>query len=64
MKRPPRRVVELAHPSYQPSKAEKEASIEFPEGTTPKDFARALMQPAQVRYAAITRPLAQQKGRR
>ena len=44
------REIELAHPSYQPSKAEKEEPIEFPEGTTPDDLARALMQPARVRY--------------
>lgn len=44
------RDVELTHPSYQPSKAEKEEPIEFPEGTTPDDLARALMQPAKVRY--------------
>ena len=48
--RKPPREVELAHPSYQPSKAEKEAPIEFPAGTTPQDVARALMQPARVRY--------------
>ena len=46
----PPREIELAHPSYQPSKAEKEEPIEFPEGTTPDDLARALMQPARVRY--------------
>lgn len=45
------REIELAHPSYQPSKAEKEEPIELPEGTTPDDLARALMQPARVRYA-------------
>ena len=45
-----RREIELAHPSYQPTKAEKEAPIEFPEGTTPDDLARALMQPARIRY--------------
>ena len=44
------REVALAHPSYQPSKAEKDEPIEFPEGTTPDDLARALMQPACVRY--------------
>ena len=40
----------LAHPSYQPTKEEKEEPIEFPEGTTPEDLARALMQPVGVRY--------------
>lgn len=48
------RDIELTHPSYQPSKAEKEEPIEFPEGTTPDDLARALMQPARVRY--VPRP--------
>ena len=43
-------VVELAHPSYQPTKAELEERIEFPEGTTAEDLARALMQPVEVRY--------------
>ena len=42
--------IELAHPSYQPSKAEKEEPVEFPEGTTPEDLARALTQPTRVRY--------------
>lgn len=45
---PPR--IDLAHPSYQPTKAEKEEPLEFPKGTTPDDLARALMQPARVRY--------------
>ena len=48
--RKPSHEVDLAHPSYQPSKAEKEAPIEFPAGTTPDVLARALMQPARVRY--------------
>ena len=47
---PPRPEIELAHPSYQPSKAEKEEPIEFPKGTTPNNLARALMHPAKVRY--------------
>ena len=47
---PTRPEIELAHPSYQPSKAEKEEPIEFPKGTTPDNLARALMQPAKVRY--------------
>ena len=42
--------IELAHPSYQPSKAEKEEPVKFPKGTTPDDLARALMRPARVRY--------------
>ncbi len=48
--RPPPREVELAHSSYQPTKVEKEELLEFPEGITPDDLARALMQPARVRY--------------
>ena len=47
---PPPCEIEIAHPSYQPSKAEKEEPIEFPKGTTPDDLARALMQPAKARY--------------
>ena len=43
-------VLELVHPSYQPSKAELEEPIEFPESTTPDNLARALMQPGRVRY--------------
>ena len=55
MTKPPKRAapreVELAHPSYQPTKEEKEEPLEFPPGTTPEDLARALTQPAKVRYA-------------
>ena len=43
-------VVELAHPSYQPTRAEMNEPIEFPEGTTPDDLARAVMRPVNVRY--------------
>ena len=42
--------IDLTHPSYQPTKAEKEETLDFPEGTTPEDLARALTQPARVRY--------------
>ena len=49
-KRTAPRTIELPHPSYQPTKAEKEKLLEFPEGTTPEDLARALMQPVRVRY--------------
>ena len=45
-----RPVVELAHPSYHPTKAELEEQIEFPEGTMVEDLARALMQPVEVQY--------------
>ena len=47
---PTRPEIKLTHPSYQPSKAEKEEPIEFPKGTTPHDLARSIMQPARVRY--------------
>ena len=43
-------VIDLAHPSYQPSKAELEEPIEFPADTTPEDLARAVMRPVTVRY--------------
>ena len=49
-KPPPPTEIELSHPSYQPTKAEKEEPLEFPEGTTPEDLARALMQPVRVNY--------------
>ena len=42
--------IELTHPSYQPSKAEKEEPLDFPEDTTPDDLARSLMRPVRVRY--------------
>lgn len=43
-------VVELAHPSYQPTRAELNEPIEFPDGTTPDDLVRAVMRPVDVRY--------------
>ena len=43
-------VVELAHPSYQPTRAEMNEPIEFPEGTTPDDLAGAVMRLANVKY--------------
>ena len=48
----PPREIELVHPSYQPSKAKSrgEELIEFPEDTKPDDLARALIQPARMRY--------------
>ena len=56
--RPPPREVELVDSRYQPSKAELEEPLEFPEGTTPDDLARAVMQPVRARY--VPRP----RGRR
>ena len=48
------REVEVVSNRYQPSKEELEEPIEFPEGTTPDDLARAVMQPVRVR--TIPRP--------
>lgn len=45
-----KRPVTLARSSYQPSKAELEEPIEFPEGTTPDDLARAVMRPADITW--------------
>ena len=53
-RRKPRKI-KLEHPSYQPSKAELENPIEFPEGTTPDDLASALTQTVEVRYARLQR---------
>lgn len=49
-----KREVTLVHPTYQPSKAEREELITFPEGTTPDDLAKALMRPVDVR--TVPRP--------
>ncbi|MCY4662069.1 MAG: hypothetical protein OXF93_20035 [Acidobacteria bacterium] len=43
-----RPVVRLKPHSYQPSKAELEAEIELPPGTTPEDLARAAVMPVTV----------------
>ena len=43
-------VVELVRSSYQPSKAEQEEIVEFPEGTTPEDVARAVTRTVEVRW--------------
>ena len=42
--------IEIAHSSYQPTKAEKEEPMEFPKGTTPENLARALTRPVRVKY--------------
>lgn len=49
---PERRKVDvtLANSRYQPSKAELEEAIEFPEGTTPEDLARAVTQDVNIRW--------------
>lgn len=44
------REVTLVRPSYQPSKAELEEPIAFPEGTTPEDLAKAVTQPVKIRW--------------
>ena len=45
-----KREVTLVRSDYQPSKAELEEPIEFPEGTTPDDLARAVMQPVDITW--------------
>lgn len=50
----PKRMVTLVHTDYQPSKAEREELITFPEGTTPDDLAKALMRPVDIRL--VPRP--------
>ena len=42
--------IDIAHSSYQPTKADKEETLKFTENTTPEDLARALTQPVKVRY--------------
>ncbi len=45
-----KREVTLAVSSYQPTKAELEEPITFPEGTTAEDLAKALMSPVEIRW--------------
>lgn len=45
-----KRTVTLVDSSYQPKKAELEEPITFPEGTTPDDLARALMQSVDINW--------------
>ena len=47
-------VVELVRSSYQPSKVEQEEEIEFPEGVTPEELARAVTRTVRVKWK--TRP--------
>ena len=42
--------VTLVNSRYQPTKAEMEKPLEFPEGTTPDDVAKAVMHDANVRW--------------
>lgn len=46
--RPKRKPVTLVRSSYQPTKAEKEEPVEFPEGTTPDELAEAVVQPVNI----------------
>ena len=48
--KPKRRPVTLVRSSYQPSKAEQEEPIEFPEGATPDELAEAVVQPVDVKW--------------
>ena len=52
--KPNPRPVTLVRNSYQPSKAELNEPIEFPEGTAPEDLARAVVQPVNIAWK--TRP--------
>ena len=48
--KPEPREVEIVATSYQPTKAECEELITFPEGTTPEDIAKALTRPVNIRW--------------
>lgn len=50
MTKPKRKPVTLVRSSYQPSKAELEKPLEFPEGTTPDDLAEAVVQAVDVTW--------------
>ena len=51
MSAPPKKpIVELVRSSYQPSKAEQEEKIEFPEGATPEDLAKAVTRTIKVKW--------------
>ena len=43
-------VVELVRSGYQPSKAELEEEIEFPEEVTPEELARAVTRTVRVKW--------------
>ncbi len=43
-------VVTLVNSYYQPTKAEMEEPLEFPEGTTPEDLARGVTRPVNVSW--------------
>ena len=42
--------VELVRSGYQPSKAEQEEEVAFPEEVTPEDLARAVTRTVQVKW--------------
>ncbi|MCY4113120.1 MAG: hypothetical protein OXG33_04155 [Chloroflexi bacterium] len=46
-RRPP--VVRVVESTYQPTKAEKEELLAFPEGTTPEDLVRAVTRTVRLR---------------
>ena len=46
--------VTLVNSRYQPTKAEMEEPLEFPEGTTPEDIARGVTRPVKVNW--VDRP--------
>ena len=48
--KPKPRTVTLVRKSYQPSKAEMEKPLEFPEGTTPDDLAKAVVVPVKIAW--------------
>ena len=49
-KKPKHRPVTLVRSTYQPSKAEQDEPIEFPEGTTPDDLAESVLQTVDVTW--------------
>ncbi len=46
--------INLVRSAYQPSRAELEAPIEFPSGTTPDDLAKAIMRPVKIDWKSRT----------
>ena len=44
----PKRRVSLVRSSYQPSKAELEKPVEFPDDLTPDELAEAVVQPVEI----------------
>ena len=48
--KPKPRPVTLVRKAYQPSKAELEERIEFPEGTTPEALAKAVVEPVKITW--------------